>query len=241
MKPQLKMNQNNDVNNGGGQGDNQDDKSKAPANDPNAKKEGNQSDPPSGKEGLGYEDLEDVSLGEYGGEGLKEREKKPHEKVKLEYELDTEDLEGMSEQEVLDVKSFAAQHKLSKEAAKAFIGSKKQDAAKVRQILEEQKQAYNNKVKQYKQNEYKKLVAAIGGEGGKEFKANLKKTNDFLAQHLPELKKAIDERGVFIDADVMHGIFKLQNRLLSEDPLVHGGQKVQTNDDQPSWQKLFNS
>lgn len=188
-------------------------------------------------ESLGYEGAEDVTVGDYGADGLKAKLPKPQDEIKLGYEL--ENVEGFSDEEVLGIKQFAAKNKLSKEAAKDFIESKRADAQKFHEILENQKVQYAEKVKNYKQAEFQKLKAEIGGEGGKDFKANLKKISDFLAQNLPELKKEIDEKGVFLSASVMKSIFNLQNKLLKEEPLVNGGAAGGDDKNQPVWMRRY--
>ncbi len=244
----IKMNQNNGNGNTNGGTSGQANGQAAPQGNAAPQASGNSSNqqqPPTGQqqtpppnEGLGYEDAENVSLGDYGSDGLKQKAEKPHEKIKLGYEL--ENTEGFSDDEVLEIKDFAAKNKLSKEAAKAFIDSKRSDAAKFQQMIEQNKQSYQAKIKAYKEAEFNKLKAEIGGEGGKEFKGNLKKVSDFLAQNLPQLKKEIDEKGVFLSASVMKDLYNLQAKLLKEDPLVNGGGAGSSNDaNQPAWAKRY--
>lgn len=190
------------------------------------------------KEDLGYEEAEQVSVGEYDGdEGLKEKAKKPHEKINLGYEL--ENTEGLSDEDLLEVKTIASKNKLSKEAAVAFVDIKKNQSQKVQDVLAKQKLARETQTKAYKQAEVDKLKAEIGGENGKDWKPNLKKINDFLAQHLPELKKDIDVKGAFLPASVMKDLFNLQAKLQTEDKLVLGGQKSGDQNDAPVWERRY--
>lgn len=240
----MKMNQQSSGNNGGsgGAASSQQAGQAAAAGaqkDPKAQAAGSESttqeDP---KEDLGYEAAEQVSVGEYDGdEGLKVKDKKPHEKINLGYEL--ENTEGLSDEDLLEVKTIASKNKLSKEAAVAFVDIKKNQSQKIQEVLSKQKAARETQLKAYKQAEVNKLKAEIGGENGKDWKPNLKKINDFLAQHLPELKKDIDVKGAFLPASVMKDLFNLQAKLQTEDKLVLGGQKSGDQSDRPVWERRY--
>lgn len=189
------------------------------------------------KEGLGYDEAEKVNVGGYSAEGLQVNEPKAHEKIQLGYEI--EGLEEMSDEDILEVKQFAAVNKLSKPTAKAFADLKKSESKKIQQVLTQQQVNYQKKANAYKAAEVEKLKAELGVGGDVVFKSNLKKIGDFLGQHLPELKKEVDEGKAFLSASVMKDIFKMQEKLLKEDTLVTGSQRSQADSGQPSWMNRY--
>ncbi len=167
--------------------------------------------------GEGTEDL-----GEYGADGqLKVKPPPKHEAVDLKFKI--EGLEELSDDEATQIKEFAKANRLSKEQAQAYLNNYKGVVDKNFKSVKAQEKAASDKILAVKKEEVKKLVAAIGGKDGADFKENYAKLGQFIGKHLPEFKKQLDGGEFFPPSSVMKELFDLQEKLTKEDSLVNGG------------------
>jgi hypothetical protein len=176
-----------------------------------------QADPYANGADQGAEDL-----GAYGADGqLKQKPAPKHEAVDLKYKIDG--LEDLSDDEATQIKEFAKNNRFSKEQAQAYLTNYKGVIDKTHQGVKAQEKAAADKLLATKQAEVKKLVAAIGGKDGADFKQNYAKLGQFIGKHLPEFKKQLDGGEFFPPSSVMKELFDLQEKLTKEDSLVNGG------------------
>lgn len=170
----------------------------------------------------GESDKETEDLGQYGADGkLKEPAAKKQDGVELKYKI--EGLEELSDDEATQIKEFAKNNRLSKEQAQSYVSNLKSISDKNFESQKSQEKLGKEKLTLKKSEEVKKLVAAIGGKDGVEFKQNYTKLGQFLGKHMPEFKKALDGSEFFPPSSVMKELFDLQERLTKEDSLVNGG------------------
>jgi hypothetical protein len=161
-------------------------------------------------------------LGEYGADGnLKQKPAPKHEAVDLKYKI--EGLEDLTDDEATQIKEFAKSNRLSKEQAQAYLTNYKGVVDKNFQSVKAQEKTANDKILAKKQEEVKKLVAAIGGKDGADFKQNYAKLGQFIGKHMPEFKKALDGGEFFPPSSVMKELFDFQESMTKEDSLVNGG------------------
>lgn len=170
----------------------------------------------------GESDQGTEDLGGYGADGqLKTPPAKKQDAVELKYKI--EGLEELSDDEATQIKDFAKNNRLSKEQAQAYLSNYKGVVDKNFQSTKAQEKAANDKTLAEKQAEVKKLVAAIGGKDGADFKQNYTKLGQFIGKHLPEFKKELDGGKFFPPSSVMKELFELQEKLTKEDSLQTGG------------------
>lgn len=167
-------------------------------------------------------DSGEQNLGEYGADGThKPPPTKKQDAVDLKYKI--EGLEDISDDEATQIKDFAKNNRLSKEQAQAYLTTYKGVVDKNFQSVKAQEKLASDKLLADKKEEVKKLVAAIGGKDGAEFKQNYTKLGQFIGKHLPEFKKELDGGKFFPPSSVMKELFDLQEKLTKEDSLQTGG------------------
>lgn len=138
--------------------------------------------------------------------------------IKLEYELDSKDVD---EKEAVKIKEFAKTHKLTKEAAQAFMDLKRTELKSAAEAKAESEKQQAKAVATLKSNWFNELKndPTFGGE---QFKYNLMQAEKVLKDHLPETKKILTERKSMLPPYVMRDLAKLAAHLYSSDNFTQG-------------------
>ncbi|MFM6930146.1 MAG: hypothetical protein ACKOX6_16870 [Bdellovibrio sp.] len=145
----------------------------------------------------------------------------------LGYELDVKDLDA---KEAEKIQAFAKTHKLSQEAAQAFIEMKKSEIASAKQFETERQAALEKEIKVTKAKWVKELQTdkEFGGEA---FKQNVFKVEKLLSEFLPNTRKILTERNSMLPPYVMRDLSKLANHLFAPDKLVTGDENDSSDTD----------
>ena len=159
-------------------------------------------------------------------------EDKPAEKDADDYGII--DTEGLLPEEINSIRDFAKQHKVSKEIVKALVAQKQAEIKKLSDYSANQEKLQETKVKEQRQGWYNELKDDPDF-GGTNFSTNIKKAEQIIEEHLPNLKKKLTESGGMLPPYVMRDLAKLSDVLHSTENLVTGDPlKLVKDDDKDS-------
>jgi len=165
-------------------------------------------------------------------EKVAKAEDKPAEKDADDYGII--DTEGLLPEEINSIRDFAKQHKVSKEIVKALVAQKQAEIKKLSDYSANQEKLQETKVKEQRQGWYNELKDDPDF-GGTNFSTNIKKAEQIIEEHLPNLKKKLTESGGMLPPYVMRDLAKLSDVLHSTENLVTGDPlKLVKDDDKDS-------
>lgn len=154
---------------------------------------------------------------------------------KLGYDLDLRDLD---EPTVNIVTEFAAQHKLSKDAAQAMVQLRRDEAAAELQANKQAKEEFLAKRTETREGWFKQLKtdADFGGEA---IWHNMKKVDSLLDNHLPSVKNMLTKNGGVLPPDIMFDLFKISKLLGANEKFVGGsGESGKKEGDLKDWYNI---
>jgi len=149
-----------------------------------------------------------------------EEEKKKDEPppVKDELELNTE---GVPKEEIEKVRTFAKQHKVSKEIAQAFLELRKGEI-KAQAEADAKAAADYEKAKKRQWAEWDKELRADQTFGGDKFEFNLNRVEKVMSEFMVNTKKRLTESKGVLPPYLMRDLAKLADRLYETEKFVQG-------------------
>jgi hypothetical protein len=140
------------------------------------------------------------------------------EEIDLGYELK---VEGVPEEDVTKLKTFAKQYALSKEAAQAYLDLRKAEHEKYKASVAESEREYEIE-KQKVRAEWHRELKNDPAFGGEKFGSNILRAEKVMEEFMPNTKKVLTERKAMLPPYVMRDLAKLADHLYSTERLVQG-------------------
>ncbi len=140
------------------------------------------------------------------------------EEVKLDYEVKTE---GLSEDQVAKLKTYAKKHGLSKEAAQDLIDDRRAEVKTNAEAMVVAEKEYKAEVARKRAEWYNELKVDPNF-GGEKFGHNVLQVEKVVQEFMPNTKKILTERKTMLPPYVMRDLVGLANRLYSTEKLVQG-------------------
>lgn len=153
----------------------------------------------------------------------------------LGFELDVKDL---TKTEIEKITKFAKDHKLSKEAAQAFVEMKKIEAATAKAADEAMEKQIKVTVAKQKADWHKEL-SQDPVFGGDKFDHNVKQVDKLMNDFMGNTKKVLTERKSMLPPYVMRDLSKLAEKLYESEKLIHGDGAASSGEKEKTAEKEF--